>query len=60
MLWIGGKLQYTPTHIEFLTGLTRWITTISPVSHKKYIIIIYNNTIVYMIILLWNVYSIID
>ena len=33
LIFGGGKLQFTPTHYEYLFGNTRWITTISPVSY---------------------------
>ena len=32
IIYGGGKLQFTPTHSEYLFGSTRWITTITPVS----------------------------
>jgi hypothetical protein len=30
----GGKLKYSPTHMEFETGTTRWMTTMTPVSES--------------------------
>jgi len=31
----GGKLKYSPTHMEFETGTTRWMTTMTPVSNHN-------------------------
>ena len=33
----GGKLKYSPTHVEFETGITRWLTTMTPVSSSCFI-----------------------